>query len=156
MKLCENVSPVNNVGLSRLRRRERRASARKVAAVKAIAVNDTAEESESNEEAVEVKTDEVIEVKAEEVVKVKAEEAVQNVVSDVSAEAAEEVVDVQVGNSTSQEGSENPVQMNKVGNGTNPDTVTSEKLDETLVVEKAPQVAIVHAEVSFGNSLNFR
>ena len=69
-KLCENVSLANNVGLSRLRRRERRAFARKIAAEKASAVNDTAEDADSNvgkevftqtaEEAVEVKTEEIV------------------------------------------------------------------------------------------------
>ena len=106
------------------------------------------------EEVVEVKAEEVVEVKAEEVDKVKAEESVQNVVSDVSADATEEVVEVQVENDTKQAAFENVVQVNEVGNETNPDTIKSEQLDKILSAKNEPEEAIVHAEVSFGNSPN--
>ena len=39
------------------------------------------------------------------------------------------------------------MQINKVGNETNPDTITSEHIDDIILVKNEPEEAIVHAEV---------
>ena len=98
----EHPAPVP-VGLSRQRRRERRASARKVVAEEATAAE--AEEVEPNvvNKFPTQTTEEVVaDVKAEEVEDVRAEESV----SDVPAKTAESVVDVRAEDAPSREGIE--------------------------------------------------